>query len=123
MTRDCPEVPPGLTIERLVNEQILASGRRCFPVVQDGKVLGLVTMHDIKAIPRDQWATKTVTDVMTPYSKVKSVTPEEDLFNVLRILTEENINQVLVVKDGKVVGIIARDNLLSFINIRSELGT
>ncbi len=122
MTRDCTEVSPRLTIEQLVNEQILTSARRCFPVVQNDKVVGLVTMHEIKAVPRDQWPAKIVADIMTPFGKVKSVTPDEDLSNVLRILTEENINQVLVVKDGDILGIIARDNLLSFINVRSELG-
>lgn len=122
MTRDCPVISPGLSIEQLVHEQILTSARRCFPVVQHDKVLGLITMHEIKAIPSDQWASKTVTEVMTPYIKLKSVKPDEDLTNVLRILTEENINQVLVIKDGTILGMIARDNLLTFINVRSELG-
>jgi predicted transcriptional regulator len=41
---------------------------------------------------------------------------------VLRILTEDDINQVPVVKDNKIVGMIGRDNLLSFIDVRSGLG-
>lgn len=122
MTRDCPVVPPELSIEHLVSEQILTSARRCFPVVQNNKVLGLITMHDIKAVPRDQWSIRTVRETMTPFDKLKSVTQDEDLANILRILTEENINQVLVVKDGNIIGMIARDNLLSFINLRSDLG-
>jgi len=121
MTQDCPTVSPKLSIEHLVNEQILTSARRCFPVVQNDKIIGLVTTHDIKVVPRDQWATKTVIDVMTPYGKLKSVKPDEDLSNVLRILTGDNINQVLVMKDGNMLGMIARDNLLSFINVRNEL--
>jgi len=122
MTLDCPAVTPELNIERLLNEQILNSTRRCFPVVQKDKVLGLVTLYDIKAVPRDQWPHKTVIDVMTPYSKLKSVKPDDDLSSVLRILTEENINQVLVMKDDNILGMIARNNLLSFINVRGELG-
>ena len=122
MTQDCPAVTPELNIERLLNEHILNSARRCFPVVQKDEVLGLVTLHNIKVVPRDQWSRKTVADVMTPYSKLKSVKPDDDLSNVLRILTEENINQVLVMKDSNMLGMIARDNLLSFINVRSELG-
>ncbi len=123
MTRDCPTIPPQLTIQQLVNEQILTSGRRCFPVVQNDRVLGLITIHDIKGIPRQQWHTKTAEEVMTPFAKLKSVSPDEDLATVLKILTEKNINQLPVIKDGNIVGMIARDNLLSFISVRSELGT
>jgi Zn-dependent protease/CBS domain-containing protein len=123
MIRDCPVVPPQVTIQQLVNEQILTSGRRCFPVVQNDRVLGLITIHDIKGVPREQWATKTVGEAMTPFANLKSVRPDEDLATVLKILTEQNINQLPVVRDGNIVGIIARDNLLSFISVRSELGT
>jgi Zn-dependent protease len=122
MTRDCPTIPPQLTIQQLVNEQILTSGRRCFPVVQNDRVLGLITIHDIKGVPREQWHTKTAGEVMTPFANLKSVSPDEDLATVLKILTEQNINQLPVVKDGNIVGMIARDNLLSFISVRSELG-
>jgi CBS domain-containing protein len=122
MTRDCPTVPPQLTIQQLVNEQILTSGRRCFPVVQNDRVLGLITIHDIKGVPREQWHTKTAGEVMTHFANLKSVSPDEDLATALKILTEQNINQLPVVKDGNIVGMIARDNLLSFISIRSELG-
>jgi Zn-dependent protease len=123
MTRDCPTIPPQVTIQQLVNDQILTSGRRCFPVVQNDRVLGLITIHDIKGVPREQWPAKTAGEVMTPFANLKSVRPDEDLTTVLKILTEKNINQLIVVEDGKIIGIIARDNLLSFISVRSELGT
>jgi len=122
MIRDCPTISPQLTIQQLVNEQILTSGRRCFPVVQNDRVLGLITIHDIKGVPREQWHTKTAEEVMTHFANLKSVSPDEDLATVLKILTEQNINQLPVVKDGNIVGMIARDNLLSFISVRSELG-
>jgi Zn-dependent protease len=122
MTRDCPTIPPQTTIQQLVNEQILTSGRRCFPVVQNDRVLGLITIHTIKGIPREQWHAKTAEEVMTPFANLKSVSPDEDLSTVLKILTEQNINQLPVIKDGNIVGMIARDNLLSFISVRSELG-
>lgn len=122
MTRDCPVVPPDITIERLVNEHILTSGHRCFPVVAHGHVLGLVTLHDIKMVPRHLWSTTRVGEAMTTFDKLKSVGPNEDLSNVLRILTENDVNQVPVVQDHNVVGMIGRDNLLSFIDIRSGLG-
>jgi Zn-dependent protease/CBS domain-containing protein len=121
MSRDCMVVPPDITVERLVNEHILSSGRRCFPVVSGDHTEGLVTLSNVRSIPRDARKTTLVRDAMTPLSKVKSVSPNEDLSTILQILSENDINQVPVVRDNKVLGIVARDNLINFINTRNEL--
>jgi Zn-dependent protease/CBS domain-containing protein len=122
MSRDCLLITPDTTIDQLVHENILTSGRRCFPVVSDGHVLGLITLHNIKAIPRELWNIKTVREVMTPFENIKWVRPNDELSSILRILTEDDINQVPVVQDNKIVGMIGRDNLLSFVDVRIGLG-
>ena len=121
MTRDCVVIPPDMTVERLVNEHILSSGRRCFPVVSGGHTEGLMTLSHVKSIPRGARKTTLVREAMTPFSQVKSVSLNEDLANILQILSENDINQVPVVWENKVVGIVARDNLINFINTRNEL--
>lgn len=121
MTRDCLMVPSDTTIFKLVNDYILPSGRHCL-VVSDSHVLGLVSLQNIKVVPRNQWASYTVKEVMTPLEKLKWVSPSEDLASVLKILTEQGINQLAVVEDGNIVGIVARDNLLSVFNVHDKLG-
>jgi len=122
MTRDCPSISPELTIDTLLNEHVLTMGRRCFPVTIDSRVLGVVTLRDIREVPRFQWTTKKVSEIMTPFGNLKSVSPDEDLTTVLKVLTEADINQVLVLNNGNIDGIISRDNLLAFIKLRGELG-
>lgn len=122
MSSECTMIPAGTTVERLVNEHILSSGRRCFPVTDDGRVLGLITVHNVKVVPREQWANRTVKEAMTPLDKVKQVKPDEDLTSVMQLLTDEDVNQLLVVDKDKVIGMVGRDRLLSFINARAELG-
>jgi Zn-dependent protease len=122
MSRDCTLVSPDITVEQLVNENILTTGRRCFPVASGSQVKGLVTLHNIKTVPRDQWSTKLVGEAMTPLDSLKSVRPDDDLSSVLRILLENDINQVPVVQNSSVVGVIGRDNILSFVDVRSQLG-
>jgi len=65
MTRDCLMVPAETTVDKLINEQILTSGRRCFPVVAEGRVIGMVTLHNVKTVPQEQRSIKTVRDVMS----------------------------------------------------------
>jgi Zn-dependent protease len=122
MSGDCVVVPPDMTIDHLVNGNILTSGRRCFPVGSGSEIVGLMTLHNVREVPRDQWATETVKEAMTPFDKLKWVRPDEELSSVLRILTQDNINQVPVVQDNKIVGMVSRENLLNFVHVRSRLG-
>jgi Zn-dependent protease/CBS domain-containing protein len=122
MARDCVLINPETTIDRLVNENILTSGRRCFPVVADAKIMGLMTLHNVRAVPQDRWKTETVKEAMTPFDNIKWVGPDEELATVMRLIAENDINQIPIVKDNQIVGMITRENLLNFINIRSGLG-
>lgn len=123
MVRDCPVIPPGLTIERLAQDYILSSGRRCFPVAEYGHVLGMVTMKDVKTVPRDLWPTKRVREAMVPMDKLKSVRPNADLSSVLQLMTAEDVSELPVVEGTTIIGMISRDHLLSYINTHAELGT
>jgi CBS domain-containing protein len=59
---------------------------------------------------------------MTPFDELKWVRPDEELSSVLRILTETNINQVPVVQDDRIIGMVSRETLLNFVHVRSRLG-
>jgi Zn-dependent protease/predicted transcriptional regulator len=119
---DCISVAPDLSIERLVNEYILPTGRRFFVVVREGITLGLVTLQEVKSILRDMRSRIVVAQIMKPIDKLKQVTPDEDLSTVLNILTQENLNHVPVMVDGQVVGMVTRENLLNFVKGRDHKG-
>ncbi len=122
MMTDCPHVPRSLTLHQLVYEYILKGPRRCFPVVEDGRVLGIITLHHVKEIPQERWAMTTVGQAMTPLEQTKKVRPDQDLFEVLEFMTAEDVNQVPVVDDGRLLGMVSRDRVLAFLATRAELG-
>ena len=122
MSRDCTMIPPETTIDQLVNENVLKAGHRCFPVGSDSHILGMMTLHNIKAVPQEKWSQETVQEAMTPFDKLKWVRPNEELSSILKILTENDINQVPVVQDNKIIGMVSRENLLNLIHVRSGLG-
>ena len=121
MTRECPPVRPDISIDQLIHDHILDSGHRCFPVVENGSLVGLISFRDVKGVPRDLRAAKTVRDAMTPLDRLKKVGPGDDLVDVLQLLTTEDVNQVPVMDNGNIIGMVARDALLSFIRVRGEL--
>jgi len=122
MTRECAHVPANLTVEALVNDLLLPTGRRCFPVEEGGRVQGLVTVHRIQQIPRAQWPLTRVDQVMIPLEQLKTVRPDEELNVVLERMTSEDVNQLVVLEGQDLQGLVARDGLLNYIRTRSELG-
>ena len=76
------------------------------PVVNDDNVVvGVVTEHDI--IGKEG---QTVRDIMT--RGVISVTPDTDLEEASRILVHERIKRLLVLDQGRLVGIVSRADLV-----------
>ncbi|MFV1986907.1 MAG: site-2 protease family protein [Gemmatimonadota bacterium] len=122
MMTDCPSTTRDMMLDRLVNEVLLPSGRRCFPVIEDGRLEGLLTLDGIKRIPRERWPSSVVADAMIGSRDLKTVSPEEGLERVLDRMTEDDINQYPVLDDGRFVGMIARDRMLAFLQARTELG-
>ncbi|MBI4234213.1 MAG: site-2 protease family protein [Chloroflexi bacterium] len=122
MTTERPTVPPSLSIRQLVEERILPTGRRCFVVGEGEATYGLVTVHSAREVPRHRWDLVPVREVMIPLEGLKAVTPQEDAFRVLELMDEANVNQVPVVQDRRIIGLITRENVLHFLRTREELG-
>ena len=123
MARDCPTVPGQLSLADLVQEHILKTGQRCFVVAEGRQLEGLVTLHQIKAVPQSRWAEVSVGEAMTPVAKLRMVAPETPISEVLQTMEGGDINQVPVVKDGQFVGMITRDHILRVLSAKMELGT
>jgi CBS domain-containing protein len=119
MMTACPHLLPRLTLDVVVDHVVLASGRRCFPVVEQEQLHGLLTLHRIKGMPRDRWTTTRMEEVMIPLAELKTVRPEDELVTIFERMMADAINQFPVVdNDGRLLGMIARDNVLAFLNIR-----
>lgn len=121
MSRDCPIVSHRMALAELVQEHILRTGQRCFIVVDGSRLDGLVTLHQIKAVPQERWNHVSVGEAMTPVSQLRIVAPTQPLLEVLQLLEGRDINQVPVVAGGQLVGMITRDHLLRVLALKMEL--
>jgi CBS domain-containing protein len=122
MTRDCPTVSGRLSLAELVEEHILKTGQRCFAVSDNGRLDGLITLHQVKTIPRDRWEHTTLNSAMTPLARLHLVTPETPILQVLEVMETSNVNQVPVVTGNRLLGMISREHLLGVLYARMELG-
>jgi Zn-dependent protease/CBS domain-containing protein len=122
MTRDCPTVSGRLSLAELVEDHILKTGQRCFVIADAGRLDGLITLHQIKTIPRDRWEHTTLSSVMTPLARLHVVAPDTPILKVLEVMEAGDVNQVPVVSDHRLVGMISRDHVLGVLYARMELG-
>jgi Zn-dependent protease/predicted transcriptional regulator len=123
MTRDCATVSGRMSLAELVQEHILKTGQRCFVVAEGSRLDGLVTLHQIKAVPQSRWTDVSVEEAMTPLAKLRLVGPETPVLEVLQAMKGEDINQVPVAKGGQLVGMLTRDHILRVLSAKMELGT
>jgi predicted transcriptional regulator len=57
-----------------------------------------------------------------PFDRVHSATPSEPVTGVLDRMQKEDINQMPVASEGRIVGMITRDTILRFLQTRLQLG-
>ena len=122
MTPNCPVVSPYVTLEQIVRDYIFTTGHRCFLVNDESKLEGILTLHDIKAVPQQNRDMVKVKEVMTPANKLKVAEPGQDALSVLGQMEESSIDQIPVVSEGRVIGLITRDNVMGLLQIRLKLG-
>ncbi|MBZ5566378.1 MAG: site-2 protease family protein [Acidobacteriia bacterium] len=121
MDRDCTPVDANTTLQSLVDEYSLPTGKRCFVVQKNGYLAGLIATADIGRIGRDRWPVTTVEQTMKPLPELHVVSPDAPVAQALETMARENINQLPVVTNGRLEGILSRAHLLQVLQNRAEL--
>lgn len=119
MRTNVPTVPADAHVSQLV-DQIMQSDERSFPVMRGDELVGLITLDDVRRVPRDQWETTPVRQIMTPVDKLAVASPQEDANDVFTELATKDVNQLPVVQDGRLVGMVRRGDLLRFLQLHQE---
>ncbi|MEK6757313.1 MAG: site-2 protease family protein [Bacteroidota bacterium] len=121
MTRECLQLPGSTSVADLVEHHLLKSGTRCAMVMEGDRFRGLVTLHEIKQVPKDDWATTSLQAVMVPERELAHVSPDTPVETVLQKMNEHDISQIPVIDQGRLLGIIGRDGLLALVQTHLEL--
>jgi len=121
MSRDCAQVPGPTSVQDFVDEFLLRSGRRCFFVTVQGSIAGLITPHEVRALERSLWPLTPIQQIMKPLDKLRVVAPETTAMEALEIMAREDLNQLPVVSDHHVKGLLSRSNILEALRSRREL--
>jgi CBS domain-containing protein len=90
-------------------------------VVDGGEVTGLVTPHEIKDVSRAQWPFKTLNEIMRPLEDMRAVTPDTPLTSALESMSRYDLNQLPVISNSHLEGVLSRGQILSYLHTHAEL--
>ena len=115
MTPTYTLLPAHLSLETLMQKHILGTGKRAYIVHENGHPIGMLTIHQLKQIPTSEWPRHTIKDVMMPLEQAHTIGPDDDLWKALSAMDSEGVNQLPVIERNEVIGMISRENLVSFL--------
>jgi Zn-dependent protease/CBS domain-containing protein len=121
MSHDCVIVNRGMSLQEFVDIYLLKTGHRCFAVEDDGHMVGLITPRDVGAIPRELWDKTTVREAMRPLEELHIITPDTQVLDALKLMAGNDVNQLPVVVNGNLMGILSRSQIMQLMHARSEL--
>ncbi|MER6109117.1 site-2 protease family protein [Streptomyces hirsutus] len=107
MTPEPLTVPADTTVAGFLTSARYRYRHSAFPVIDDGVPVGLVTLDSARKVPQAEDRAVTVREVMTPLSQTTVVGPDSPLADLLPRMEPGAEHRVLVVDDGRLVGIVS----------------
>lgn len=115
-------VPPDVTLDQLVDLYFYPHRFRSFPVLEAGRLVGMVSLKDVQAVPRAEWPSRTVREAMHQVREENLVRSDDDLTSVFRKMMEEGKGHLPVVDDGRLCGMVTRHDIMTLMQLRTDLG-
>jgi Zn-dependent protease/CBS domain-containing protein len=114
-------VQDSITVEQLVEDYVYKYHYKMFPVLSGDRLVGCITTRQIKEIPREAWSRETIREAAGACSPENTVSPDTDAIKALAQMNQSGVTRLLVVENGRLVGIVTLKDLLDFFSLKVEL--
>jgi len=122
MTRNVLTVPPDISVEHLIADYLLVHRHGGYPVVTNGKTLGLVTMQSVRSIPKELRSVRSVEEIMVPIDRVVTAPPTLSALDAMKKMGKARIGRLLVTDGTQLLGIVTSGDVMRAVHLRQELG-
>lgn len=114
-------VDPDATLQDLVENVIYRHHFKMIPVLRDGDLLGCVTTRQVREVPREEWPRRRVADILHHCSSDNTIDPDADIMQAYEKLRRTGQSRLMVMRDGRLEGILALKDIVGFLTVRLEL--
>jgi Zn-dependent protease len=110
-------VPPDTAVSAFVEERVMGTDQRSFPVARDGHLLGIVALDDVRRLAPARWASTRVEGIMTPVEQLVTVEARAGAREAMERLVLEDVEQVPVLDHGRLCGLVRRQDILRWVSL------
>lgn len=124
MNPDVPAISPEMTAEQLVTDYFMRESASVLPVVEDGRLLGVVSIDDVRQLPRERWTTTTVREITPQITQEQILRPGDDAWAAINRMAQSNRDRLLVVEEnGQVDGMVTQGAILRWLQLHTRLAS
>lgn len=113
MARPVKTLSPSTTIEE-AGRLMYRYGHSGYPIVEDGKLVGLITRRDLDKANHHGLGHAPVKAYMT--TNVVTIGPDVTLEEIQELVIEHNIGRLPVIENGEIIGIVTRTNIIEVLH-------
>ncbi|MBR9988534.1 MAG: site-2 protease family protein [Gemmatimonadetes bacterium] len=111
MTPDPLTIDPGAGLPEFVEDFVLEGRHHSYPVAENGRALGVITLDRVRAVPKADWPSRTVADAMLPLSPDIVVQPDASMADTMQKVNDSSVGRVLVADGDRLLGIISQADI------------
>jgi Zn-dependent protease/predicted transcriptional regulator len=121
MAADPVTLAPSTSVEKLVEDYIYKTHFKMYPVVDGGKLVGCVTLDQVKELGRGEWASHSVGELARGCSPENTIGPDEDVMKALALMQKTGRSRLVVAEGGQLAGVIALKDIMGYIALKLDL--
>lgn len=122
MVRDIVTLNASSTLEEALNDYFLRYGYGGFPVMDNGKYLGILSLKELKKIPRADFRNTEVADVFAPHSRKWEIPRDDSVISALETMIRDDIGRLVVIEGNSLAGLITRNGITRYLQIMGKQG-
>ena len=122
MTMDVVTLSEDSTLTTVVEKYFFGHHFVGFPVVSDGRVTGMLTLNNVRAVPKEEWDTTLVINAMDKITPDTILHPDDNAMYALSRMISLDTGRLLVMDRGRLVGIITRRDIMKLMEFKADLG-
>ena len=120
MVKEIKTLSPSVTLDKAVDDYFLRYGYGGFPVIDDGKFLGFITLKEVKEVPRKDWGGVKVSEVFIRHDKKWEISPDADVMKALELMIKEDKGRIVVMEKDIIIGLITRNGIAQYVQIKGK---
>lgn len=121
MKSDPITVPPSLSVKDLVEDYIYKHHFKMYPVVDDGQLMGCVTLSQVKSVPLEERERHTARELTEECSDKNTIGPDDDAMKALATMSRTQSSRLMVVEGKQLVGVISLKDMMGLLSLKIDL--